>query len=88
MSEAAVAMTALVPMKVLPGWPEASYSGFHVLVLCVLAPLAVAVLFALIGKAPGWLRARHAEEVEEEIADPDVTATTSVIARPQRAELD
>lgn len=87
-------MSVLVPLKVLPGWPEASYSGFHVLVLCLLAPAAVALLFILIGKAPGWLRARHSEEIEAEIADPDVPATvpdapaTAPDGAPRRPELD
>ena len=34
---------ALVPMKTLPGWPEAEFSSVHVW------PIATAVLFTLIG---------------------------------------
>ncbi|KFC15957.1 hypothetical protein PAST3_10213 [Cutibacterium acnes HL201PA1] len=36
---------ALVPMKTLPGWPEAHYSCVHLLMLCVVWPIATAVLF-------------------------------------------
>ncbi|AXE38366.1 hypothetical protein JS278_01188 [Acidipropionibacterium virtanenii] len=80
-------MNTLVPMKVLPGWPAASYSGFHVFVLCFLAPIAVAVLFALIGHAPGWLRASRHEEVEAEIADPEDSAAAPTPEPPQHAQL-
>ncbi|WCC79343.1 hypothetical protein O6R08_07325 [Cutibacterium equinum] len=40
---------ALVPMKTLPGWPEADYSSVHLLMLCVVWPIATAVLFILVG---------------------------------------
>jgi len=40
---------ALVPMKTLPGWPEAEFSSVHLLMLCVVWPIATAVLFTLIG---------------------------------------
>ncbi|MSS46591.1 hypothetical protein FYJ43_11325 [Cutibacterium sp. WCA-380-WT-3A] len=40
---------ALVPMKTLPGWPEADYSSVHMLMLCVVWPIATAILFFLVG---------------------------------------
>lgn len=40
---------ALVPLKTLPGWPEASVSSVHLFMLCVVWPISVAVLFTLIG---------------------------------------
>jgi len=38
-----------VPMKTLPGWPEAHYSSVHLLMLCVVWPIATAVLFIFVG---------------------------------------
>ena len=38
-----------MPMKTLPGWPEAEFSSVHLLMLCVVWPIATAVLFTLIG---------------------------------------
>ena len=48
-AEAMIDALALAPMKTLPGWPEADYIPIHLLMLCVVWPIATAVLFALIG---------------------------------------
>lgn len=87
MSEALVLMNALIPLKVLPGWPSAVYSPFHEIVLCILGPLGVGILIALIGLAPGWLRAHRSEEVRAELADPDPEASAADPGAPRRAEI-
>ena len=48
-AEPMIDAVALVPMKTLPGWPEAEFSSVHLLMLCVVWPIATAVLFTLIG---------------------------------------
>lgn len=87
MSEAVVLMNALIPLKVLPGWPSATYSPFGEVVLCILGPLAVAVIIALIGLAPGWFRAHRAEEVRAGLADPEPSEAPAVDDAPRRAEI-
>ena len=48
-AEAMIDALALAPMKTLPGWPEADYSPIHLLMLCVVWPIATAVLFIFVG---------------------------------------
>lgn len=44
---------ALVPMKTLPGWPEAHYSSVHLLMLCVVWPIATTLVGWGIHRAKG-----------------------------------
>ena len=48
-AEAMIDALAFVTMKTLPGWPEAHYSSVHLLMLCVVWPIATAVLFIFVG---------------------------------------
>ena len=43
-AEAMIDALAFVPMKTLPGWPEAHYSSVHLLMLCVVWPIATAAV--------------------------------------------
>ncbi len=92
MSAALVLMNVLVPLKVMPGWPTETFSPLHFIMLCFIGPLLVAALFVIVGKTPGWLRQRRAEEVEAGLEDPAEEPESQVAAevesKPQRAEID
>lgn len=50
------AMT-LLPLEVLPGWPEpAPTSDLHLLLLMVLGPLAFGLIVTALAFAPRWVR--------------------------------
>lgn len=70
MTEALVTMTVWTPLRVLPGWPEADVSGFHILLVCILLPLATAALFVAVGLTHRGLAQRRADEVAAGLADP------------------
>ena len=65
----------LLPLEVLPGWPEpAPTSDLHMWLLMLIAPLAVVGVITLIGFAPKLARANRetteAEGRELEVAEP------------------
>lgn len=74
-------MNVLVPLKVMPGWPAATFSPIHFIILCFLAPILVAAVIVVIGKTPEWLRERHAGEVEAGLAEPTDSAEHKEIDR-------
>ncbi|EFS74411.1 hypothetical protein HMPREF9622_00628 [Cutibacterium modestum HL037PA3] len=51
-----------VPMKTLPGWPEANYSSVHLFMLCVVWPIATAVLFTLTGWGVHFAKGRNTKD--------------------------
>lgn len=62
--EAMIDALALVPMKTLPGWPEAHYSCVHLLMLCVVWPIATAVLFTLVGWGIQRAKGRNSNDLD------------------------
>ncbi|WP_130865878.1 hypothetical protein [Acidipropionibacterium timonense] len=81
-------LALIAPLKVMPGWPEASYSPFHVILLCVLLPLLTAAVFIAVGLAGKGRLERRRDELASGLADPaetdPQTEERALVAGPHR----
>ena len=85
-------MNAWLPLEVLPGWetPDA-LTGMEYLLLCVLGPLAVGLVIAVIGWTPKLMKRGRDEAAEEGLVDEipaDEQPKTEVMAGTARRALD
>lgn len=65
-----IELLVLLPLKVLPGWPEPEpVSRLFLVMLCVVGPLALAAVIAAIGATPTMLRRGRDDALQHGLVD-------------------